>query len=76
MHYIIAYIHHATSHQYSARCDPKDLGPMALTTIDTHANSYNYTTKVALALNTIVSHTISCIQAYLTGQVQNSLYSS
>ena len=49
MHYIIDYIHHATSHQYSARCDPKDLGPMALTTIDTHATSYHYTTKVAPA---------------------------
>ena len=49
---------------------------MALTTIDTHATSYHYTTKVALALNTIVSHTISCIQAYLTCQVQNLLYSS
>ena len=43
-------------------------------TIYTHATSYNYTTKVAL--NKIVSHTISCIQANSTGQVQSSLSSS
>ena len=34
----------------------------------------NYTTKVAL--NNIVSHTILCIQAYFTSQVQSSLSSS
>ena len=60
LHYIIYYINHATSHQYSASCDPQDrVGPMALTTIDIHATSHHYTTKVPLALNTIVSHATS-----------------
>ena len=60
LHYIIYYINHATSHQYSASCDPQDrVGPKALTSIDIHATSHHYTTKVPLALNTIVSHATS-----------------
>ena len=60
LRYIIYYINHATSHQYSASCDPQDrMGPKALTSIDIHATSHHYTTKVPLALNTIVSHATS-----------------